>query len=180
MQKKTSRSTGSKLPPIPPARRKPTAPEFEEPASFELGSIRELTEAKVKMLSPLTGRPTGWWVLLAGPEHPIRRERHLAAARKAREAVAETGELPESSPEQDEKDNFEDLVAYTLDWGGLVVQGVTLPCTDAEKRRVIGAPENAWARRQIHLQLQNRANFIASSSNSSLPTPGTSSGSTAD
>lgn len=130
----------------------PTAPPLFDPTAFE-----DVPTGTVAIKDP-NGAPTSMVITLAGPEHPERKRRMFARQRKLRAQLAKTGRLPMTDPEDDEADEIDDLVAYTLGW-----EGVATPYSRDAARDLYADPKRQWLRAQVKAALDERERFIRSS-----------------
>lgn len=122
--------------------------------TFNLDAYEDVTSADVRIKNPTTGAPTPMVVTLAGPEHADRKRLQFARQRRMRAALAKTGRVPVSDPEEDEADELDMLVSCTLGW-----QGASVPYSPAEARRLYGDSKRRWLRDQVAAALQERELF---------------------
>lgn len=131
---------------------------MSETAEFDPLAFEDVSTGELRIKDPLTGAPTSMVITLAGPEHADRKRRMYVRQRRARAAMAKTGRLPVSDPEDDAADRLEELVASTLGWTGSAVQY----STDAA-RRLYGDPKRRWLCDQVQAALEERELFTRSS-----------------
>ena len=122
--------------------------------TFDLDAYEDVVSADVRIKDPTTGAPTPMLVTLAGPEHPDRKRIAYAKSRRLRAALAKTGKLPTTDPEDDEADELEQLVACTLGWAG-----ASLPYSREAARKLYSDPKRRWLRDQVSAALQERELF---------------------
>jgi len=127
---------------------------MDKTEAFNLDDFEDVTSADVRIKNPVTGAPTGMVVTLAGPEHADRKRLTFTRQRRMRAALAKTGRVPVSDPEEDDADELDMLVACTLGWAGASVAFST-----AEARRVYSDPKRRWLRDQVAAALQERELF---------------------
>ena len=123
-------------------------------STLDLDAFEDVTSADVRIKDPTTGAPTPMTVTLAGPEHPDRKRLAYAKSRRLRAALAKTGKLPTTDPEDDAADDLEQLVACTLGWSG-----ASLPYSRDAARRLYADPKRRWLRDQVGAALQERELF---------------------
>ena len=123
-------------------------------ATFDFTSVEDVTSGSVRIKDPTTGAPTSMVVFLAGPEHPERKRRVFARQRRLRSQLAKTGRLPMTDPEDDEADEIDDLVAYTLGW-----EGAHVPFDRDAARALYSDTKRAWLRAQVKAALDEREAF---------------------
>ena len=121
---------------------------------FDLDAYEDVTSAEVRIKDPTTGAHTPMVVRLAGPEHAERKRLTFARHRRMRGALAKTGRVPVSDPEDDEADDLDMLVACTLGWSGASVD-----YTPDAARRLYSDPKRRWVRDQVAAALQERELF---------------------
>lgn len=122
--------------------------------TFDLEAYEDVTSATVRIKDPTTGAPTPMVVTLAGPEHADRKRLTFARQRRLRAALAKTGKVPVSDPEEDDAEELDMLVACTLGWSG-----ASVPYSPAEARRLYSDPKRRWLRDQVAAALQERELF---------------------
>jgi hypothetical protein len=131
---------------------------------MDLSQIVEQDSADYELLHPTERTPLGITFTLAGPEHAKRKQIALAFARDLRRRISRTGKLTLEDPAEDEDREIDYLVASTLGWKELEVDGKAVAFSAAAAREIYAAPRFAWIRRQIKQALEEQENFIASSS----------------
>lgn len=122
--------------------------------TFNLDDFEDVTSAEVRIKNPSTGAPTPMVVTLAGPEHSDRKRLTFARQRRLRGALAKTGRVPVSDPEDDDADELDMLVACTLGW-----VGASVAYSRDEARRLYADPKRRWLRDQVAAALQERELF---------------------
>ena len=131
-----------------------TLPETDfDPLAFE-----DVSTGTLRVKDPLTGAPTAMVITLAGPEHADRKRRLHARQRRLRAAMAKTGKLPMSDPEDDAADQLDELVASTLGWTGSAV-----PYSAESARKLYSDPKRRWLCDQVQAALDERELFTRSS-----------------
>lgn len=133
-----------------------TAPNFATAAAplFDPFSIEDVTIGTLRVRDE-TGAPTPWVITLAGPEHPERKRRLFARQRRLRAAVAKTGKLPNSDPVDDDAEQVDDLVAFTLGWSGAAVA-----YSPQTARQIYADSKRRWVRDQVTAALDERELFM--------------------
>jgi hypothetical protein len=127
-------------------------------AAFDIDAYEDVTSADVRIKDPKTGANTAMVVTLAGPEHPDRKRISYAKSRRLRAALAKTGKLPTTDPEDDEADDLELLVTCTLGW-----VGASVPYSRDNVRKVYADPKRRWLRDQVFAALNERETFTQAS-----------------
>jgi hypothetical protein len=128
-----------------------------------LDSFEELDVAEYELRSPLDSAPLDIWFSLAGPEHSKRKQLGLTYARELRRKINRTGKLTLDDPADDADREVDYLVACTLGWRNLEIEGQSVQCTAAAARTLYENPKFAWVRRQIKAALDETENFIRNS-----------------
>lgn len=116
--------------------------------TFDPTAYEDVHSAEIRIKNPETGAPTPMLVTIAGPEHPDRKRIVFARQRRLRAALAKTGKLLVSDPEDDDAEELDLLVACTLGWSGAPVA-----YSAAECRRLYADPKRQWLRRQVRAAL---------------------------
>jgi hypothetical protein len=130
---------------------------------FKLGSIVDMESADIDIKDPATGKKIAS-VKLAGPEHPKRKAIFYSKQRRMRASIARTGKVEFGDPIDDEADKIDELVAATLSWEGFAdEEGVMLPCTAENVRKVYTFEKNGWLRIYLSTVADERERFITSS-----------------
>lgn len=134
---------------------------------FDLDSIEDVGSAEVELLHPLSGKPTGAFVTLAGPEHPDRKRLTFGLIRRARQDAARQAaslragrQAAVTAPEEDLEESIDLLVGITLAWRGFKKDGAPLACTEANKRAMFYDPKRQWVVKQLTEAMQNTNLFI--------------------
>jgi hypothetical protein len=126
----------------------------QDTTTLDLDAFEDVTSADVRIKDPTTGAPTPMLVTLAGPEHAERKRLTFAKQRRLRAALAKTGKLPMSDPEDDQADELDMLVACTLGW-----TGASEPYSRDAARRLYADPKRGWLRDQVATALNERELF---------------------
>ena len=122
---------------------------------MELSNIIEQDSAEVELKNPKTGDGLGVFITVAGPEHEKRRATLYAAQRKTRKMLAKNKGadpwklLAESDPEEEDEQVTDHLVACTLGWRNLDLNGAPYEFTAANARHLYTDAKFAWVRRQV-------------------------------
>jgi hypothetical protein len=132
------------------------------PAGFDLDSVESVTSIEIDIVHPLSGRATGAKLLLAGPEHPVRRRLVFEQSRRLRAQLQATGDQ-DLSPEQVQEYDTDLLVAATLGWRGLREAGVDLPYSPEVCKRLYLDPKRAWLRHQVQAAKDRHTTFTQAS-----------------
>ncbi len=120
--------------------------------------------ARMDLLHPATGEPTGAWLTLLGTDSDIyrRAQRALQRKRMARAVKSRRMAIP---PEELEAEALDLLVAVTTGWGGLNAKGQPLAFS-ADAARAFYT-RHRWAREQAEEFIGERANFLPKSATTS-------------
>lgn len=136
----------------------PPHPASAPPAAFDFAAFDDVPSGTVRIKDPTTGAPTSMVITLAGPEHPDRKRRLFARQRRMRAALAKTGKLQMSDPEDDEAEELDELVASTLGW-----EGAAVPYSADAARAAYSDGKRRWLRDQVRQALDERELFTRSS-----------------
>ncbi len=154
---------------------KKATPEAAAPM-LDLDAVQDLDSAEYEVLHPITGKPTGGFILLAGPEHPARKEVVMEFMRRARaEAALRETQLIEASrrpgrfkapeadvrdPEVDMKEGIDNLTKATLGWRGITKNGQVLPYSQQAAAELYAAEKTQWLVNQLLVALNSAELFI--------------------
>lgn len=130
---------------------------------MDLNGIIENDTGTHELKHPVDGAPLGIFFTLAGPEHPIRQKIALQASRDLRRRVQKAGKLVFDDPEEELEAETDYLVAATLGWKNLEIEGRVLDYTPGNARMLYMNARFAWVRRQIRKALDDAEVFIGSS-----------------
>lgn len=130
---------------------------------MDLNSIIENDTGTHELKHPVDGAPLGVTFTLAGPEHPVRQKIALQAQRDMRRRVQKAGKLVFDDPEEEHEAETDLLVAATLGWSGLEIDGRTVAYSPGEARTLYTTSRFAWVRRQIVKALADAEVFTGSS-----------------
>jgi hypothetical protein len=128
---------------------------------------------RMPIIHPVTRQPlvdkdgAPAYIDLYSSDSEIARKHNQAVSRR-RLSTAGRGSRIRITPEELEADQIELLVALTVGWRLLTLDGAPLdiPFSPAEARDLYGSQEAAWLREQIDEFAGDRANFSKASSNS--------------
>lgn len=123
----------------------------------ELDKFEDTQSGKVYIKNPSTGAPTPFFIEFAGPEHPERKKRVMAAQRKMRQHLQKSGKLQLKDPLEDDEDNLDMLVACALSWN------FPEEFSKANVEAKLSNPKKRWMRDQVQAGFDERENFIARS-----------------
>lgn len=102
---------------------------------------------------------------LAGPNHPKRKERdRKRLAQSLREFNKRGKPQLDDDPDDLVERQTEMLVACTLGWRNLAIDGEPVTWSEAAARRLYEEPRFEWVRGQVTAALNDIANFIPGSS----------------
>jgi hypothetical protein len=134
---------------------------------MDLASLASVDEGStLELRHPGTGAP-----LLDDDEKPISitlagkdSDRYRATQRAISNRLLKQGRKQTPTVEAMEADAVEVLVACTLEWSGVVIDGEPLKCSAANARKIYTDPRCAWIREQVDAFIDDRANFSKASS----------------
>lgn len=130
---------------------------------LDLDTLEQKTSAELVVKHPITGEPTAARILIAGPEHALRRSAIFQRMRARRAEVERTGKLSMPDPEDEDADEANLLAACTLGWSGLSTGGQPVVYTADAARALYSDPRRRWLRDQVKAALDQRELFIGSS-----------------
>lgn len=129
--------------------------------SYNLKRIADAPSAVVEVKDPETGVPLGVTFILAGPEHPKRKQIEFARQRRIRAGLQKTGKLEFQDPEEDEQEARETLAASILGWNGYVDDtGADVAYSPTAAVALANDPDLGWLRVQLATAMQERERFI--------------------
>ena len=131
--------------------------------SLDLDQIADQTSGEYTIRHPITGAPTAAKLLLAGPEHEVRRQAIFSRMRARQAEVERNGRLSLPDPEADEADRTALIAACTLGWTKLAIGGEPLVYTADAPKKLYADPKWRWLRDQALQALDQRELFIGSS-----------------
>lgn len=135
-------------------------------AMFDLDAYDEETSTELVIRDPATGNATPAVFTIAGPEHSARREIKKAEQRRLQRGLERYGRIVTRDPDEMEEDETDMLVASTLGWRGVMRNGIELPYSASEARKLYTDPKRAWLREQVKKALDERERFIRRSAES--------------
>ena len=154
---------------------KKDTPEAAAPM-LDLDEVHDLDSAPYEVLHPRTQQPTGGVIVLAGPEHPARKEVVMAIMRRARaEAALRETQLIEASrrpgrfkapeaevrdPAVDMKEGIDNLVKATLGWSGIGKDGQLIAYSPKAAEELYADPKYQWLVNQLLVALNSAELFI--------------------
>ena len=143
---------------------------------LDLDEVHDLDSAPYEVLHPHTGKPTGGIIVLAGPEHPARKEVVMEFMRRARaEAALRETQLIEASrrpgrfkapeaevrdPAADMKEGIDNLVKATLGWSGIGKDGQLIAYSPKAAEELYADPKYQWLVNQLLVALNSAELFI--------------------
>lgn len=130
---------------------------------MDLNSIIENQTGHYELKHPVDGAPLDVKFTLAGPEHPVRQKIALQVSRDLRRRVQKAGKLVLEDPEDEIDQETDFLVACTLGWTNLVIDGKAADYTPQAARELYTSSRFAWVRRQVRKALDDAEVFIGSS-----------------
>jgi len=136
--------------------------------SFELGSIEAVETIEIEIKDPVAEKTgTGWFVTIAGPNHPVHAAKAIERARKLQLAMVLEGRerVIERSLDDQAQARVEMAISCTVAWRGLMNGQGELACDPSNVRKVLADPKQSWVVDQITEVLNDRARFIRRSAN---------------
>ena len=127
---------------------------------FDVADFEDLPEGEVVIKNPVTGEPTSLVIVLAGPEHPIRKRTMFERQRQMRRQFQKTGKLTLGDPVEDEEVETAMLADFTLGWRNFVMGGKQHQYSRATALSVYSDPKMRWLRDQVKTALDEREAFI--------------------
>lgn len=131
--------------------------------SFEYRRVAE-EGVRVPLLDPVTGEATGAALTLRGRDAPTLKAIELEQRRRRLEQLARDG-IDRVEPQQRDEEELEMLVAATVGWEGLELDGEAVPFS-AEKARWFYTEFPCFLE-QARLAIVKRANFSPRSASGS-------------
>lgn len=127
---------------------------------FDVADFEDQPEGEVLIKNPVTGEPTALAIVLAGPEHPIRKRVMFERQRVMRRQFQKTGKLTLADPVEDEEVETAMLADFTLGWRNFIRGGEPYPHSRANALAVYSDPKMRWLRDQVKTALDEREAFI--------------------
>lgn len=127
---------------------------------FDLADFADVPSAPVVIKNPQTGAPTNITVELAGPEHPLRKKAKFDRSRRVRAGVMKTGKLQLDDPLDEEREEIEELVDWTLGWKNVTFNGQVVEFSKEAVRQLYNDPKRVWFRDQVKAAIAEREAFI--------------------
>jgi hypothetical protein len=131
-------------------------------ASLDLDGFEDMPTGQLTIINPKTKEPTSSHIVLASPEHEIRKRLDLKRTRQLRAEFSATGKMPSSDPLEDIEDETEYLIATTLSWN-LTQAGQPLEFSADMARKLYTDPKRQWLRAQALEGLRKTELFIQTS-----------------
>ena len=114
--------------------------------------------AWLEVMDPVSGRPNGVRIRLAGLDSPAHRAAQREMTNRRLAAMARRGSRYRPRAEELEAEALNLLVAVTLDWEGISENGQPLACTPENVREVYARVP--WLHEQVDDFVGDRANFL--------------------
>jgi hypothetical protein len=131
-------------------------------SSLDLDDFEDMPTGKLVLLNPKTKEPTSSHLVLASPEHEIRRRLDMKRTREMRAQFQATGKMPTSDPIDEIEEETDYLVAATLSWN-LTQNGKPVEFSAATARILYTDPKKKWFRDQALAGLAKSEIFIKTS-----------------
>lgn len=123
--------------------------EQQNPDSLDLADFEDIQVGKYFVKNPQTLKKTEFFVLLAGPEHPIRKKQEHSRLRKLRQEAAKTGRVQFDDPADEDRENTLKLVDCILGWGNANFGGQVLEYSKDAAHKLMFDPKKRWLRNQL-------------------------------
>lgn len=127
---------------------------------FDIDAFEDISMGEYVVKCPETDRATSLVIILAGPEHPLRKKKQFARIRKLRAGAAKTGKLQLDDPADEDEDTTREIAGYILGWRGLVRGGESVPFSQEEALKLMLDKKRRWLRDQVKVALDERELFI--------------------
>jgi hypothetical protein len=135
---------------------------------LDIETLEDQATGEVAILHPVTGKPTGAWITLIGPEHPRRLELEFRQARRVRQRLVEgTGDAEDGETARAEW--ISHLAECTEGWRGIRQNGQEVPYSQAAAVDLY--TRLGWLREQAGRAINRRELFIGGSANASSTGP---------
>lgn len=128
--------------------------------SFNLKRIADAPSATVEIKDPETGAPLGVSFILAGPEHPKRKQIEFDRQRRLRAVMNKTGKIELGDPEDDDQEARQTLATCILGWNGYEDDNGPVAYTADAAKALANDPDLGWLRVQLNAALAERERFI--------------------
>ncbi len=128
--------------------------------AFDVDSIEEVSTGELVVKHPQTGEPTTLVLVLAGPEHPLRKKKAFDRIRHLRKESAKAGKIKFDDPADEEQDEKAYVSSCILGWKGLIRGGVEVAYSPSAACELIYPSAKRWLRDQVKVALDERENFI--------------------
>ena len=126
---------------------------------FDIGDIEDVIEAEYTLRDPVTNSPTGIVFKLGGPEHRPRKRLMNDRLRRMAAQASKTGRVPVPDPTEADEIEVDLLVASTIGWSGLVLNGKAIEYSPEAARQLYTDPKRRWLRNQVKEALDDRELF---------------------
>lgn len=127
---------------------------------FDIDGFEDVSSAEYTVRDPATDRPTKLILILAGPEHPLRKKKQFNRIRKLRKGAANTGKVQLDDPADEDEATTREIAEYILGWRGLVRGGYEVPFSYEEALKLMLDKKRRWLRDQVKAALDERELFI--------------------
>lgn len=133
-----------------------------EAAGFFIDDYEDSLTGEYILKDPKTDAPTEVVLILAGPEHPLRKARAHKRLRKMRNDVAKGGKIKFDDPAEEEEDEKDFLASIILGWNKMPTRKGNIDYSPTAARDLMHDPKRAWMREQVLKALDERDSFIDS------------------
>jgi len=123
-------------------------------AAAEMGAVLDV-------LHPTENLPIGVRITLAGADSDIYQKFVNKAANKVRQRIKPGRPYTPPSQEEENERGIALLVACTLGWEGMIMNGKEYPFTPENARVLYANPGYTWLRTQVDEFIGDRSNFLS-------------------
>lgn len=128
--------------------------------SLDLDCYEDIHVGEYIVRNPSTNKKTSFVVLLAGPEHPIRKKQEHARLRKLRQEASKTGKITFDDPADEDRETTIKLVDCILGWSNANFGGQIVEFSRDAAIKLLFDKKKRWLRRQLLEGLDTTDLFI--------------------
>lgn len=128
--------------------------------AFDVDQWEETATAEYVVKHPKTGEATPLVLILAGPEHPLRKKKAFDRIRHLRKEAAKTGKLKFDDPADEEHEETAFIASCILGWTGLVRSGIPVEYSSAAAAELVTPKSKRWLRDQVKVAMDENEAFI--------------------
>lgn len=127
---------------------------------LDLDDFEDSHVGEYAIKNPETGKKTNFVVLLAGPEHPIRKKQEHSRLRKLRQEAAKTGKIQFDDPADEDRETTMKLVDCILGWSNARIGGQFVEFSKDAAYKLLFDRKKRWLRKQLIEALDSSDLFI--------------------